>query len=118
MVELAATLEAGIGTAHGADSSDGLSAMGATIEKFPLKAFSFEGEIVATRFVSDSEVSTSSPPCRAVWWNAAFASAVLCEEVGEFVEEGAFDLFGGEFFEGGVERDGSRAPSGKTCRSF
>jgi len=52
------------------------------------------------------------------WVNPFSARAMVGEEVGEFVKEGAFDFTRGAFFERGVEGDGFRTPRCKSRAGF
>jgi hypothetical protein len=60
-------------------------ATGTLVEVAPGHLTAGQGKIVAAPLVHQAEISACLPPLRAVWRNAAPASAMMREEMSEFV---------------------------------
>jgi hypothetical protein len=64
-----------------------------------------QGKIVTAFFIGQAEVAAGLLPLGTVCGDAAAASAMVSEEVGEFVAQGAVDLRVAEIAQAGIERD-------------
>lgn len=89
--------------------------VGALVEVFSSDLPAWERQVVAAGFVLESEVAASLLPFDAMRGDFASACAVLCDEVGQFVKEGAVDFAFAELAQSRVEDNLSQGGVGEAC---
>ena len=110
VVEFAAAVITGNGALDGFYAVDGGKTIGADVGVLALHLTALERQVVKGLLTGDAEVGAGALPLRAVGLDAAAATALVGDEVGKLVLEGAPEFLGLAFLEFRIKLDRSIRP--------